>query len=142
MRRIFLSLNLLLLPSYAAAESIHSSRVIRIGEVITLGDIDLRPEENPGAAELYDQVIGLEARVTLYANRPIRLDHIGPPTLVVRNQPVAIVFAGSGLRIEVEGRAMDRGSLGETVRVMNLGSRRTVSGIVMHDGNILVGGEK
>lgn len=142
MRPIFFLFVLLFFAPPAAANAIYASRVIRAGEIIAHGDVEQHTDESPGAAQSLAEVVGAEARVTLYANRPIRRDQIGPPTLVTRNQPVAIIFVRSGLHIEVEGRAMDRGSVGETIRVMNLGSRRTVSGLVRHDGNILVGGEK
>ena len=38
-----------------------------------------------------------------------------------------------------EGRAPDRGGVGEAVRVMNLTSRQIVSGTVAPDGSIKVG---
>jgi flagellar basal body P-ring formation protein FlgA len=38
-----------------------------------------------------------------------------------------------------DGRALGRAGIGDVVRVMNLGSRQTVSGLVLADGSIVVG---
>ena len=40
--------------------------------------------------------------------------------------------------IATEGRALDRAGVGERLRVMNLGSRNTVTGTVAEDGAVLV----
>ncbi|MFM7442840.1 MAG: flagellar basal body P-ring formation chaperone FlgA, partial [Tabrizicola sp.] len=71
--------------------------------------------------------------------KPVRLGDLGPPTLVERNQPVTLVYLSGGLAISTEGRALARGSVGDEVRVMNLGSRNTVTGRVGPDGTVYVG---
>ncbi|MEM9971263.1 MAG: flagella basal body P-ring formation protein FlgA, partial [Pseudomonadota bacterium] len=42
------------------------------------------------------------------------------------------------LTIRTEGRVLDRGAVGDRVRVMNLTSRSTVSGIVAAGGTVVV----
>jgi flagellar basal body P-ring formation protein FlgA len=76
--------------------------------------------------------------VTLYAGRPIPLSALGPPALVERNQVVTLVFQRGGLEIRAEGRALGRGGEGDTIRIMNLASRNTVTGWVTGDGLIHV----
>ena len=83
-------------------------------------------------------VVGQEARKSLYPGRPIKLGDVGAPALVDRNQIVSLTFAGNGLTIETEGRALDRAGVGEKLRVMNMGSRTTVTGTVMPDGTVRV----
>jgi len=57
---------------------------------------------------------------------------------VDRNQIVPLVFKQGGLSITAEGRSLSRAAAGEIVRVMNLSSRTTVSGIVLANGSIQV----
>ena len=76
------------------------------------------------------QAIGQEARVTLYAGRPIPLSGLAPPALVERNQLVTLIFRRGGLDIRADGRALGRGAAGDEIRIMNLGSRSTIFGTV------------
>ena len=83
--------------------------------------------------------LGLEARVTIYAGRPVRAGDLGLPAVVERNQIVPISFLSGGLAIKAEGRALARGGVGDVIRVMNLASRTTVSGRIAPDGQVVVG---
>lgn len=129
---------LLALGAPAGAESLVAARNIRPESVLTAADILLVPETIAGAADHPDLAIGMEARVAIYAGRPIRPEDLGPPALVLRNQIVALSYALGALAIRAEGRALDRGGVGDLVRVMNLSSRTTVKGVVGPDGLIHV----
>jgi flagella basal body P-ring formation protein FlgA len=96
-------------------------------------------ETVPGALKDPAEAIGMEARAVLYAGRPIRPTDIGPPALVDRNEIVRLVYLRSGLDIETQGRALDRAAAGEPVRVLNLASRNTVTGVLAGDGRVHVG---
>lgn len=129
----------LILATPAAADSLVATRTIKAQTVISAEDLATVAATIPGALTAPDQALGQEAKVTLYAGRPIRAEDLGTPTLVDRNQKVTLVFQSTGLTIRVDGRALDRGSRGEQIRVMNLSSRQTVTGTVAPDGTILVG---
>ncbi len=120
------------------AETLTAARVVRPNTIIGPGDLGIMNSNVPGALTTDVNVIGLEARITLYPGRPILPDHVGPAALVERNQPVVVVFRSGGLTISADGRALSRGAEGDTVRVMNMGSRTTVSGKVQPDGSIVV----
>jgi len=87
--------------------------------------------------------IGMEARVALYAGRPIRASDVGFPAIVDRNQLIPLVYDANGLIIRTEGRALGRAGVGEVIRVMNMASRNTVSARVGPDGAayVMSGGE-
>lgn len=122
----------------AIADSVMPLRTIRANTVITVNDVALNVGNvSVGFARVSD-VIGQEARVALYPGRPILMGDIGPPSLIVRNQIVQVAFRGSGLNIITEGRALDRGAVGDRIRVMNLASRATLFGQVLEDGTIQV----
>ena len=136
----FLVILLLIWPATGAADSLIATRLIRATEVIGPGDVAVQPGEIPGVANQPDQVIGLEARVAIYPGRPVRLGDLGPAAVIERNEVVRMVYRRGGLVILSEGRALARGALGDTVTVMNLGSRQSVQGIVTTAGLVEVTG--
>lgn len=135
-----LLLALCLLPSPAPADTLVAARTIRAMAILTAEDLALIPETVPGALGDPAQAIGQEARVILYAGRAIRPGDIGPPAIVERNQIVALAFQRGALSILTEGRALDRGGAGDTIRVMNLASRSTLNGTIRADGTVHVSG--
>jgi len=115
------------------------TRTLRANQVIAAEDLTPATQAaRPGYVSHPDEAVGMEARVTLYAGRPIPLGSLAPPALVDRNQLVTLVFRQGGLEIRAEGRALARGGPDQTVRVMNLASRTTVSGHVAGPGLVIV----
>ncbi|MBT9385859.1 flagellar basal body P-ring formation protein FlgA [Pseudooceanicola sp. CBS1P-1] len=133
-----LLLLLLLAAGPAQADTVIAARNLRPQSVVGPGDLILQEGSLPGAYESLTGLVGMEARVTLYAGRPVRPGDLGPPALVERNGLVSLVYDRGGLSITAEGRALDRAGVGEMVRVMNLASRLTVSGVVQPDGSVRV----
>jgi flagella basal body P-ring formation protein FlgA len=119
------------------ADIIVPTRTIRAQEILGADDLLLKSTDGGGSVTLQD-LIGQEARVALYPGRAIHARHVGPPTLVDRNQVVPLIYARGGLQIVTEGRALARAGAGDYVRVMNLASRATVMGRVLQDGRIEV----
>ena len=130
---------LALLAPMAHADTLTTVRLVRPATIIGPEDIGRLNHDVPGALTSELDAIGFEARVTLYPGRPIRPGDVGPAALVERNQPVMLVFVRGALTISTEGRALARGAAGDAIRVMNLGSRTTVSGVVQGDGSVRVG---
>ncbi|KIC20646.1 flagellar basal body P-ring formation chaperone FlgA [Leisingera sp. ANG-Vp] len=113
-------------------------RTIRAKAIVTAEDLALKKGEIPGALSDPAEVIGQEARVALYAGRPLRAGDIGPPAIIERNDLVTLFFRQGGLTIAAEGRSLGRGAAGDAVRVMNLSSRTTVTGRIAEDGSVEV----
>jgi flagellar basal body P-ring formation protein FlgA len=134
-----LAMTLLLMPGLAVAESLVALRTIPAKSIVTADDLTVVEASIPGAISESRHVVGQEAKVTVFAGQPILYDSFAAPALVERNQVVVLIFAAGSLRISVEGRALNRASEGEMVRVMNLSSRTMVQGIVGADGTIKVG---
>lgn len=130
---------LLLLATPALAESVVATRTLRPNTVIGPDDLTVVDAALPGALSDPALALGLETRVAIYAGRPVLQADLGTPTLVQRNQVVSLVYLAGSLAISAEGRALARGSEGETVRVINLASRTTVSGRIGPDGAVYVG---
>lgn len=138
MRMLLLSL---LLAGPALGESVVATRTIPAQSVIGPDDVTLVDAALHGALGDVSLAMGKEARVAIYAGKPVRPSDLGPPTLVQRNQLVPLIYRSGGLAITTEGRALARGSEGEVIRIMNLGSRTTVSGRIGPDGAVYVGWE-
>ena len=83
-----------LLAGPAAADTVLASRSIRAHAIITETDVVLSATKVPNGHTRIGDVVGQEARVVLYAGRPILLDDIGPPAIVTRNQIVRVEFEG------------------------------------------------
>ncbi|THH35311.1 flagellar basal body P-ring formation protein FlgA [Aliishimia ponticola] len=131
---------LVLVASLSQAEAIVAIKTIRPNTVLTEADLAVNPNlRNVGLSD-FAQVVGMETKVVLYPGRAIRPADIRPPALVNRNQIVPLVFNQAGLSISTAGRALDRGAVGEMIRVMNLSSRSTLFGTVLPDGSIDVSG--
>lgn len=138
MRIMMLSL---ILTGPAMAESVVATRTIPAQSVIAPEDVTLVEAVLHGALTDPLDAVGQETRVAIYAGKPVRRSDLGPPTLVERNQLVPLIYRSGGLAISTEGRALARGSEGEVIRIMNLGSRTTVSGRIGPDGAVYVGWE-
>ena len=120
----------------AGADTVVALRTIRPGEVLQPSDLGLVPGSVAGASSHPGEVEGLEARQTLYQGQPVIPMALGPPALFERNEIVGLEYRRGGLSIRAEGRALDRGGVGDRVRVMNLASRRIVEGFVATDGTV------
>lgn len=129
----------LVLPDMTMAESLVATRTIRAQSVVQAEDVALVDAAIPGALTAVEGAVGKEARVTIYAGRPVKATDIGSPALIDRNQIVSLSYQTGGLAIVTEGRALARGGAGDVIRVMNLASRSTVSGRVTPDGTVQVG---
>lgn len=127
-----------LLPVTALADSVVATRTIRAQSVIALEDLALVPADIAGALSTPDAAVGLEAKVTLFAGRPVHAADLSQPTLIQRNQVVSVIYQIAGLTIRTDGRALERGGAGALIKVMNLSSRLTVRGAVTPDGTVRV----
>ena len=112
---------------------VHPVRTIPAGSVIGPDDVALRRVSNLPAADMVQAIaaaVGKEARRSLYADRPIHGQEIGPITLVERNARVTMRFRNGAMELTTVGRALEAGAMGQLIRVMNLDSRRTIHGRV------------
>jgi flagella basal body P-ring formation protein FlgA len=82
---------------------------------------------------------GLIARRGIAANsvlRPSMVRHLKPDVIVKRNQNVVIHMERPGLSVSAIGKAMQKGSLGEYVKVRNVDSQRVILAKVNADGTV------
>lgn len=111
------------------------ARRIGRGEALTEGDVEILwlPEAGLAADAIrhIEDLAGREARRSLPARRPARAADLVTPRLVVRGEPVTMMYESGGLTLSLVGEALDDGGAGETVRVANPGSRLVRQGLVV-----------
>ena len=124
--------------SPAAADTVVAVRTIPAQTVISADDVTISGEVTGEALRQVQSIIGMETRVALFAGRPIRTNDISQPAVVERNQIIPLLFERAGLVISTDGRALGRAVPGDIIRVMNIGSRMTVSARIGQDGTAYV----
>ncbi|PWE81738.1 flagellar basal body P-ring biosynthesis protein FlgA [Bradyrhizobium sp. SUTN9-2] len=87
-----------------------------------------------------DRSIGMQLRRAMRAGTPIRAADLVKPDFVVRDQAVTIIYQVPGLYLTTRGKANESGAEGDTVSVLNLHSKRTLTGIVTGRGQVTVQG--
>jgi flagella basal body P-ring formation protein FlgA len=119
------------------------SRPLRRGDVISASDISWQDLElGPGSAQIItaaEDVIGRTPRQNLRAALPLRAFDLVAPTAIARGSQVTLVFESGSLQISTQGRALSDAAIGESVRVVNLMSSRTVEGRAESSGVVRVG---
>ncbi|MEM9096856.1 MAG: flagellar basal body P-ring formation chaperone FlgA [Pseudomonadota bacterium] len=118
----------------APAESVIAARAIAGKSIVQPADLRLAEQAIDGALSDPAEAVGREARVTIYAGRPISAGDLRAPAIVERNDIVRLRYARGPLVIEADGRALDRGAVGDRISVMNMASRSVLVGVVGPDG--------
>jgi flagella basal body P-ring formation protein FlgA len=57
---------------------------------------------------------------------------------VQRDDNVTLIYESTGLYLTVRGKAVEAGTEGDVVNVLNLQSKRTVSGVVIGRGQVAI----
>ncbi|WP_207476459.1 flagellar basal body P-ring formation chaperone FlgA [Arenibaculum pallidiluteum] len=110
------------------------TRRLAVGEAIAPTDIawtELRVGRGmEDVARTEAQLVGLAVRRPLAPNTPVRLGDLRQPTLVTKGQIVTISLERPGIQLTAKGRALQDGSQGDVVRVVNTSSNRTIEATV------------
>lgn len=119
------------------------ARTVRRGDIVSAADLDwatVLPDSLSTISLVDDrQLIGAEARRRLTPGRVLTSRDVGPPRLVLRGQPVRVVYTEAGLTLTAVGTARDDGAYGEPVRVINPDSRLEIQGIATGHQEVSVG---
>jgi flagella basal body P-ring formation protein FlgA len=117
------------------------TRSVERGEVLKASDvvIERRPKADVGNdAAVRESVVGMQTRRQLSAGRPLHVLDLVKPDLVTRDQNVTLIYQNAGIYLTVRGKATDSGAEGDVVSVMNLQSKRVVSGTVIGRGQVAI----
>jgi flagella basal body P-ring formation protein FlgA len=119
--------------------------VIYPGDIIQgdmLTDVPAADAQGGGGAVIQSRasLIGKMARRTLLPGYAIRAAAIDNPRAVVNGSEVRLIYAENGLTIVTTAAALQDGGIGDLIKVRNVDSGVTVSGVVQADGSVRVSG--
>jgi flagellar basal body P-ring formation protein FlgA len=115
--------------------NVERNDVLKSSDVVT----ERRPKaEVGGDAAVRSRAVGMQMRRQLRAGQAIKVADLAKPDLVQRDDNVTLIYESTGLYLTVRGKAMDGGTEGDVVNVLNLQSKRTVSGVVIGRGQVAI----
>jgi flagellar basal body P-ring formation protein FlgA len=117
------------------ARNVERNEVLKSSDVM----VERRPKAEVGAdAVMRDRAVGMQARRQLRAGQPIKIADLAKPDLVQRDQSVMLIYEAPGIYLTMRGKSLENGTEGDVVTVMNLQSKRTVSGTVIGRGQVSI----
>jgi len=117
------------------------TRDVERSEVLKSSDViaQRRPRAEVGSdAAARRLAVGMQMRKQLHAGQAIRVSDLAKPDLVQRDDNVILIYESTGLYLTIRGKAMEGGTEGDVVNVLNLQSKRTVSGVVIGRGQVAI----
>ena len=117
------------------------ARNVERNETLKLSDllVERRPKAEVGAdAATRDRAVGMQSRRQLRAGQAIKNADLVKPDLVQRDQSVTLTYEAPGIYLTMRGKALENGTEGDVVSVMNLQSKRTLSGTVTGRGQVSI----
>jgi flagellar basal body P-ring formation protein FlgA len=117
------------------------TRDVERSEVLKSSDViaQRRPRaEVGGDAAARRLAVGMQMRKQLRAGQALRVSDLAKPDLVQRDDNVILIYESTGLYLTIRGKAMEGGTEGDVVNVLNLQSKRTVSGVVIGRGQVAI----
>jgi len=85
-----------------------------------------------------DAVVGMQTKRSLAPGTSLTVSMVQAPNIVQRGDRVTLVAGSGGLQVNMAGKALEKGAVGDRIRVSNLKSRREVEGLVHKDGSVWV----
>ena len=117
------------------------TRSVERADILKASDIvvERRPKADVGGdPAVRDSAIGMQMRHSMRAGQPVRVADLAKPDLVQRDQNVTLIYQAEGIYLTSRGKALDGGTEGDVVSVLNPQSKRTVSGVVTGRGQVTI----
>ena len=118
------------------------ARRINRGEVIQAQDIKISRMRAanfpPEALTRIEAIIGKAARRSLASGEALRAADLQAPVIVEKGSMVTMVVQTPYMTLTTQGRAIDDGAMGETIRVMNSRSKKVVEAQVTKADTVII----
>ena len=118
------------------------TQTMRKGDVISKSDIEYIAMRSDAvtSAILMDEkdLLGKTPRRGISAGRPMIASDVQLPELVAKGDIVTMMLQNGALSLTVQGKALDDGAKGETVRIMNTASNKVVEAVVLGSQKVAV----
>lgn len=117
-------------------------RPIAPGEVIAAHDLQWITVRDDGGRidQIADmkRLVGMTPRYRLRPGDPVRPSDIRAPVVVERDSTVLITLRTANMTLTAQGRAVEDGAQGETIRIVNSQSKKTIEATVAGPGTVVV----
>ena len=117
------------------------TRSVERADLLKASDIvvERRPKAEVGTdAASRERAVGMQMRRPLHTGQPLHLADLAKPDLVQRDQAVTLIYQTAGIYLTTRGKALDNGTEGDVISVLNPQSKRTVSGVVTGRGQVTI----
>jgi flagella basal body P-ring formation protein FlgA len=111
------------------------------GEVLKSSDVTIerRPKAEVGSdAATRIRSVGMQLRRSIRSGQALKASDLAKADLVTRDQSVTLIYDTPGLYLTGRGKALEGGTDGDTVSILNLQSKRTIQGVVIGPGQVSV----
>jgi len=119
-----------------------ASHPLERGDILRDDDLGYRELELKHAAHHFftdkQRLIGRQVSRRIAADAPIRSNQTRRPTAIERGARISILSSTPGLRVRMAGKALDKGSVGDVIRVRNASSGRELDARVLSPGVVRV----
>lgn len=85
-----------------------------------------------------NELIGMAVKRRLQEGRPVQISDIQRPILVVKGSIVTIILKAAKMTLTAQGKALDNGADGDTVRITNSQSKKVIEAEVTGPGRVAV----
>jgi flagella basal body P-ring formation protein FlgA len=128
--------------AYVVAQVPIPARAISAGEVISERDLTWTEIPTERLAQNVitqaEDLVGFAPRRDLRAGAPILSGDVKKPIVVAKNTIVSMIVRTPGMTLTAQGRALEEGAKGESIRVLNTQTKRTIQATVVSPGEVLV----
>jgi flagella basal body P-ring formation protein FlgA len=118
------------------------ARPLAAGDIVKASDLAVmrRPKAqfNANVVTRTEDAIGLAARRALRPGDLLRQADLAKPEVVARNDNVTITYQVPGIALTMRGKALEAGTHGEVIHVLNEQSKRTIQATVAGRGHVVV----
>ena len=127
---------------YAMAQVPVPTRLISAGEIIGADDLVWQPVHlarlNGNSLTDAQQLIGHMAKRPLKAGQILRQTDVAVSPIIRKNDLIRLVVRSGQMALSVQGKAMQDGATGQSIRVINVNSNRQLSGTVVDAGTVSI----
>jgi flagella basal body P-ring formation protein FlgA len=119
-----------------------ASRQLQKDSILTVSDIKLAKYDlanlSYGYFEALDSGIGKKLKRRVSAGAVLTPAMLKKPRVITRGQKVTIMAQSGSMQVRMKGKALNHGSIGDRIKVMNIKSRKKLEGVITSSGEVKV----
>lgn len=115
---------------------------IRRGDIISASDVEYLSVRRDAIADdtILNEadLVGFTPRTSINPGQPVRSFDLQAPKIVKRGTGVTMVYSNGRIRLETQGKALQDGSKGDVIRVLNVSSNKTIEARITGEQTVTV----